>query len=61
MGTEVNWSYAVAFKEPRGNTLRWVSTGSQDVMAASRIARDYVARHKWGGNWLEYGHSKEWK
>ena len=55
---DIDWTYSVAFKQPKSNKLRWVLTTSQDVTEASHQAADFRAKRKWSGTWLEYGHSR---
>jgi hypothetical protein len=54
----VDWSYSVAFKKPRSGKLMWVDSGTQDEVAASKIARALVAAKPGGSDYREYGLSK---
>lgn len=54
----VSWSFSVAFKKPRGKRLIWVSTESQNEVAASKEANSFMEKRYPGEGYIEYGISK---
>jgi len=54
----VSWAYSVSFKKPRGKTLLWVSTDSQDEVEASRQAQTWIEENRPNEGFIEYGISK---
>jgi hypothetical protein len=54
----VSWSFSVSFKKPRGKHLLWISTDTQDEVAASRQAQAYIKKKHPGEGLYEYGISR---
>lgn len=50
-------SWDIAFKRPRGRSLRWIRVDTKSVVDAGRLARAHAAEKHWSG-WQEYGASR---
>jgi hypothetical protein len=54
----MSWVYSVAFKRRNSAKLLWIQTTTQDVVEASKQARNLVAQRYPAAGYVEYGHSK---